>query len=107
MLPHHVRPTAECYGICSGAQSCLTLCNLMDCRPPGSSAHEFFRQEYWRRVPFPTPGDLPDPGIEPESLASPALAGEVFNTSATWEAHGRMLHLTHTVETITRQISKD
>ena len=68
---------------------------------------EFFRQEYWRRVRFPTSGDLPDPGIEPESLASPALAGELLNTSATWEAHGRMLHLIHVIGIITRPISKD
>ena len=34
---------------------------------------EFSRQEYWSGLPFPTPGDLPDPGIEPKSLTSPAL----------------------------------
>ena len=39
-------------------------------------SREFSRQEYWSRLPFPTPGDLPDPGIEPKSLASPALAGK-------------------------------
>ena len=33
------------------------------------------RQEYWSGLPFPTPGDLPDPGIEPASLTSPSLAG--------------------------------
>ena len=33
----------------------------------------FFKQEYWSRLPFPPPGDLPDPGIEPESPVSPAL----------------------------------
>ena len=38
-------------------------------------------------VAIPSPGDLPDPGIEPESLMSPALAGRVFTTSTTWEAH--------------------
>ena len=43
----------------------------------------FPRQKYWNRLPFPSPGDLPDPGIEP---ASPALAGRFFTTSATWEA---------------------
>ena len=48
---------------------------------------EFSRQEYWSGLPFPLPGDLPDPGIEPESLASPALAGGFFTTSTTWEAH--------------------
>ena len=35
----------------------------------------FYRQDYWCGVPFPSPGDLPDPGIKPESLRSPALAG--------------------------------
>ena len=38
-------------------------------------------------MPFPTAGDLPDPGIEPESLTSLALAGGFFTTSTTWEAH--------------------
>ena len=47
---------------------------------------EFSRQEYWRGLLCPLPGDLPDPGIEPESLRSPALAGGFFITSATWEA---------------------
>ena len=37
-------------------------------------------------LPYPPVGDLPDPGIEPESLMSPALAGRFFTTSATWEA---------------------
>jgi len=41
---------------------------------------EFSRQEYWNGLPFPPPGDLPDPGIEPTSLASSALAGEFFST---------------------------
>ena len=40
----------------------------------------FCRQEYWNGLPFPTPGDLPDPGITPMSLASPALAGGFFIT---------------------------
>ena len=45
----------------------------------------FSRQEYWNGFPFPTPGDLPDPGIEPATLVSPALAGKFFTTSTTWE----------------------
>ena len=149
--------------VCSVTQSCPTLCNLMDCSPPGSSVHgisqarilkwvaisfsrgsswakdwtwvsciagrfftvwatretpvtfpftsiyslpysivcahsvvsnsvtprtiacqvplsmEFSRQEYWSELPFPTPGDLPDPGIEPTFLAS-SLAGGFFTT---------------------------
>ena len=44
------------------------------------------RQEYWTGLPFPSPGNLPDPGIEPTSLMFPALAGGFFTTSTTWEA---------------------
>ena len=46
---------------------------------------EFSRQEYWSGLPFPSPGDLPHPGIEPTSLASPALVDRFFTTTATWE----------------------
>ena len=49
------------------------------CQAPLSMG--FPRQEYWSGLPFPSPGDLPDPGIEPESLVSPALAGGFFTTS--------------------------
>ena len=66
--------------MCSVAQPCLTLCNPMDYSPSGSSVHGIFRQEYWSGLPFPTPGDLSNPGIEPESLASPALASRFFTT---------------------------
>ena len=45
----------------------------------------FSRQEYWRGWPAPPQGDLPDPGIEPASLMTPALAGGFFTASATWE----------------------
>ena len=41
---------------------------------------EFSRQESWSGLPFPPPGDLPDPGMEPASLASPALTGRFFTT---------------------------
>ena len=41
---------------------------------------EFSSQKYWSGLPFPTPGDLPDPGIEPFSLISCALAGRFFTT---------------------------
>ena len=40
----------------------------------------FPRQEYWSGLPFPSPGYLPDPGVEPVSPASPALAGGFFTT---------------------------
>ena len=67
-----------CVCVCApAAQSCLTLFN------PWTVAHQaplsigFSRQEHWSGLPFPSPGDLPDPGIEP---TSPALAGGFFNT---------------------------
>ena len=41
----------------------------------------FSRQESWNGLPYPSPGDLPNPGIEPMSLSSPALAGRFFTTS--------------------------
>ena len=56
---------------------------------PWTVAHQaplsvgFYRQKYWSGLLCPPPGDLLDPGIEPMSLVSPALAGEFFTTSAT------------------------
>ena len=46
----------------------------------------FSRWEYWSGLPCPSPGDLPDLGIEPMSLISPALASRFFIISATWKA---------------------
>ena len=67
---------SHCFALCSVSPSCLTLCGTMDCSPPGSSVHLIFQTRIlgWL-LPFPTPGDLPNPGLEPESLASPAVAG--------------------------------
>ena len=68
------------------AQSCPTRYDPMAGSPPGSSVHGIPQQEYWSGLACPPPGNLPDPGIKPTSLASPALAGRFFTTSATWEA---------------------
>ena len=46
----------------------------------------FSRQEYWSKLPFPSPGDLPNPGTKPASPVSPALAGGFFTTSTLREA---------------------
>ena len=54
-----------------------TLCEYMDWGPPGSLSMGFSRQEYWSGLPFPPPGDLPDPGIE---LVSPALQEDSLPT---------------------------
>ena len=53
--------------------SCLTLCNLMNCSPPGSSVHGILQARILEWVPFPSPGNLPEPGIEP---GSPALQAD-------------------------------
>ena len=58
----------------------------MDCSHQAPLSMGFSRQEYWGGLSCPPPGDLPDPGIEPLPLMSPALAGGFFTTSATWEA---------------------
>ena len=46
----------------------------------------FSRKKYWKGFPWPLPGDVANPGLKPESLMSPALAGRFFTTGATWEA---------------------
>ena len=63
---------------------CLTLCNSMDCSPPGSSPWDSPGKN-WSGLLCPSPGDLPHLGTEPISLASPSLSGSFFTPSATWE----------------------
>ena len=59
---------------------------------PWTVAHQaplsmgFSRQAYWSGLPFPIPGDLPDPGMEPASLGSPALPSGFFTPGASWES---------------------
>ena len=83
-------------------QSCPTLCNQAT-----EVAHQallsigFSRQEYWRGLPCPPPRNLLNPGIEPTSLTSPALASGFFTTRATWEAHNTLLGY------IKKKISRD
>ena len=64
------------------AKSCPSLVTpwTVACQAPLSMG--FFRQEYWSGVPFSLSGDLPDPGVKPMSLASPALAGRVFTSES-------------------------
>ena len=77
------------------AQMCPSLCGLCQAR----LSMEFFRQEYWSRLPFPTPEDLPDSGVEPLTLMSPALARGLFTTSTTsmtWQKCNCNHHPVHT-----------
>ena len=63
----------QCIFVGSKSLSCPTLCDPLDCCLPGSSVHGIFQARVLDGLPFPTPGDLPDPGIEPTSPLSPAL----------------------------------
>ena len=62
----------------------------MDSSPPGSSVHGFPRQEYWSELPFPSPGDLPHPGIEPKS---PALQVHSLPTEPPEEPYIQYKHI--------------
>ena len=76
--------------VCVGV--CLVASEVSDSTTPGTVGHQaplstgLSRQQYWSGLPRPPPGDLPDPGLEPKSLVSPALAGGFFTAGATWEA---------------------
>ena len=78
----------EEYVVCMCAQPRPTLYDPMDCSPPGPSVHAIFKQGYWSGLPFPTPGDLPDSGIEPVSFVSPASAGGFFATEPPGKPQG-------------------
>ena len=73
--------------ILSAVFSAQSLTRVWLFETPWSGAHqallsmEFSRLEYWNRLPFTTPGDLPDPGIKLVSLVSPALVGRFFTTA--------------------------
>ena len=77
-----------CVHVCVHTLSHVQLFSI-----PWTIAHQaplsvgFSRQGYWSGLPFPSPENLPDPGIEATSLASPALTSRFFTTSATWEFH--------------------
>ena len=68
------------------------------CSPPGSSVHGILQARKLEGLPCSPPGDLPDSGIEPKSLMSPALTAGFFTTSATWEAP---YHIINTVQSLT------
>ena len=62
---------------CLVDKSYPALCDPKDCSHQAPLCMRFPRQEYWSGLPFPSPGDLPNPGVE---AASPALAGRFFTT---------------------------
>ena len=82
--------THLCYAMLSHFSSVQLCVTLWTVAPQALLSIGFSRQEYWSRLPFPSPGDLLDPGIQSASLTSPALA-EGSLPSATWEALGTHL----------------
>ena len=64
-----------CHCCCLVAKSCPTLCDPMDCSLPASLTRGCSRQKYWSVLPYPSPADLPKPGIK---TTSPVLAGRFF-----------------------------
>ena len=68
----------------SAVSDSATLCTVAHQAP---LSMEFSKQEYWSRVPFHPPGDLPDPGIKPGSLASPAFARGFFTPEPSGKFH--------------------
>ena len=86
---------------CFVSKSCLTLCKPKDCSPPEFSVHGISRQEYWSGLPFPSLGDLANPGIEP---LSPALAGGFFTTEPLGKCPIHCCH-SNTVDTWLSQLA--
>ena len=83
----NVKPYLPLHCLCMYAkslQSCSTLCDPIGCSLPGSSVHGILQARVLGGLPGFSPGNLPNPGIEPPSLMSPTLADVFFTTSATW-----------------------
>ena len=78
------QPSTISHLCCRLVKSCPTLAMLQTVAHQAPLSIGFPRQEYWRQLPFPSPGDLPDPGIEP---ASPALAGGFFTMEPLRKPH--------------------
>ena len=72
---------------CSITQLYLSVFSPTDCSLPGFSLHGILQAKILEWVPFPTPGYLSNPGIEPKYLMSPALPGRFFTTNVTCQAH--------------------
>ena len=69
----------QCTSACEVLQSCPTLCGPWTVAYQGPPSMEFSRQQYWSWLPFPSPGDIPDPGIQPRppALQADALLSEL------------------------------
>ena len=75
------------------AQLYSTLCDFMDCCPPGSSAHGIFQARMERMARIPTPGDLPNQGIEPGSPVSDSLSRVPPGKPLPHKIYNRLLYI--------------
>ena len=80
-----------CCCCCLVAQLCLTLCDPMNCSCQAPLSMEFPKQGYWSGLPFPSPGDLPNPGIKP---GSPALQADSLPT----ELQGKPIYIHYYIQ---------
>ena len=71
--------------MCLVSQSCLALCDAVDCSPPSSSVHEILQARILEWVASIPPGALPNPETEPTVSCFSCIAGEFFTTSATFK----------------------
>ena len=86
-------------------QSCLTLCDPVDCSQPGPSVHGISQARRLEWVAISYPGDLPNPGIKLYLFKkSPALADGFFTTSATWEVKWKLWTLLNNVPPLAHQL---
>ena len=69
--------------LCLVAKLCPTLCNSVDCSPPGSSVHGIFQARILEWLPFPPPGDLPDPGVHISCVS--CIGGQILYHWVIWE----------------------
>ena len=97
LIPNYV--FIHCMSVCT--QSCLTLCNPVDYSLRGCPVHAVFPGKN-TGLPFPTPGNLPEPGIKLASPVSLASAGRFFTTALPETSHPwyTFLQILHTHSTI-------
>ena len=96
MATDHSLPTFEVVRVPSRLSQVRLFVTPWTVTRQAPQSMEFSRQEYWSGLPVPSPGDLPNPGIKPMSLTSPALAGRCFTISTTWEAPELVCYLNAT-----------
>ena len=87
--PSHQTQVSRKWVLCIYAQSCPTLCNPMDCSPPGSSVHGILQARILKWVACPPPGDLPDPGDWTHISCIFCIGSQVLHLCTTWETQMR------------------